>query len=191
MLLITPGISKSQIVVYGPQFRFTEDFWWSMESQQLSWDWLHLLAASYFDRCPHSSLLGRDQRPSKAAGSLKKQKQKKQTRAHCCSYTSGERKGADRQRHQLAAEIFLLHFGFPYFVLLHTSAPEGFAMPTFPTVGKCHVLAAPTIYITCRQPKIRFCPCSERDGCVAQLSEGVLPGQKFQAHMYVLHLKKY
>lgn len=95
-------------------------------------------------RCPHSSLLGRHRRPLKAAGSLKKQKQKP-NRAHCHSYTSRASKGAGQQRHQLAAEIFLLCFGFPHFVLLHTSAPEGFAMPTSPTMGKYHGLAAPTI----------------------------------------------
>lgn len=75
MLLISLCISKSQIVVHGPQFRFTEDFCDPWKSWQSSWDWLRLFAASYFDRCPCSSLLQRTGGPWKQLG-VKKNKQK-------------------------------------------------------------------------------------------------------------------
>lgn len=88
MLLITPCISASQIAVHGPPFRNTEDSQRSMESWQLAWDWLHLFAASYFDRCPRSSLLWRDWRPLRAAGSLKKKQQKTKTQEHTTASTA-------------------------------------------------------------------------------------------------------
>lgn len=88
MLLITPCISASQIAVHGPPFRNTEDSQRSMESWQLAWDWLHLFAASYFDRCPRSSLLWRDWRPLRAAGSLKKKQQKTKPQEHTTASTA-------------------------------------------------------------------------------------------------------
>lgn len=88
MLLITPCISASQIAVHGPPFRNTEDSQRSMESWQLAWDWLHLFAASYFDRCPRSSLLWRDWRPLRAAGSLKKKQQKTKPQEHTTDSTA-------------------------------------------------------------------------------------------------------
>lgn len=149
MLLITPCISKSQIVVHRPQFRFTEDFWWSVESWQLSWDWLHLLAASYFDRCPCSSLLRRDWRPLKAGG-RKTERQTDRNQEHTAA--AMQAKSADQQSHQLSLEIFLLRFGLPYFVLLHTSTPEKFAMLKSPISEKGYILAVPTI---CNLPAVQ------------------------------------
>lgn len=61
-------------------------------------------------------------------------------------------KSADQQSHQLSLEIFLLRFGLPYFVLLHTSTPEKFAMLKSPISEKGYILAVPTI---CNLPAVQ------------------------------------
>lgn len=61
-------------------------------------------------------------------------------------------KSADQQSHQLSLEIFLLHFGLPYFILMHTSTPEKFAMLKSPILEKGYILAVPTI---CNLPAVQ------------------------------------
>lgn len=153
------------------------------KSWQSSWDWLHLFVASYFDRCPCSSLLQRTGGPWKQLGVKKKNptKTKQNPRACCHHYESREHKSTAQQTHQLSAEIFLLHAGFPSFVT--------FAQFNSRQVCKAQVsrirgkLCQKSI--TRWQPKARFCMCPEQDGNVnARGSKAPLQGKQplYKAH---------
>lgn len=159
ILLITLCISKSQIVVHGPPFRFTEDFWWSMEKLAGIMRRAPPLCCKLLRQVPMFFIITKDWRPLKAAGSFKKNKTKtKQNPRACCHhYESREHKSADQQRHQLPAEIFFLHAGFPSFV-------------TFAQLNSRQVCTARVSQlrgklcqqsITCQQPKAHFCVSSE------------------------------
>jgi len=108
-----------------------------------------------------------------------KQKNRQKPSARCHRYASGEHKSADQQRRQLSIEIFLLHFGFPYFVLGHTSTQERFAMPESPTSEKGYVLAVPAMYHL-RQPK-----CSKQDGTPNAMGNKAPPARPFCAVRHV------
>lgn len=89
---------------------------------------------------------------------LKKTKTKTEQnpRAHCHHYESREHKSADQQRHWLAAEIFLLHAGFPSLLLLHSSRQVCNAQVSQFRGKLCQQS------VTCRQPKAPSV-CSEQD----------------------------
>lgn len=80
ILLITLCISKSQIVVHGPPFRFTEDFWWSMEKLAGIMRRAPPLCCKLLRQVPMFFIITKDWRPLKAAGSFKKKQNKNQTK---------------------------------------------------------------------------------------------------------------
>lgn len=108
-------------------------------------------------------------------------KTKQNPRACCHHYESREHKSTAQQTHQLSAEIFLLHAGFPSFVT--------FAQFNSRQVCKAQVsrirgkLCQKSI--TRWQPKARFCMCPEQDGNVnARGSKAPLQGKQplYKAH---------
>lgn len=101
-------------------------------------------------------IITKDWRPLKAAGSFKKKttETKQSPRACCHHYESREHKRADQQRHQLSAEIFLLHAGFPSFV---TFAPLN-------SMQVCNAQVSQLRGKLCQQSITScFCMCSEQD----------------------------
>lgn len=149
-----------------------------MESWQLAWDWLHLFAASYFDRCPRSSLLQRDWRPLRAAGSLKKQqKTKKQEHTTVSTATAMQTEGSevpisqDTGSPQQYSSSTLVS---PTSYLCALWLKKGLQRRVLPPWRRNTSWVCPQ-YITCQQPKTCFCLRSQLDGSLCARGSKALP----------------
>lgn len=132
------------------------------KSWQSSWDWLRLFAASYFDRCPRSSLLQRTGGPWKQLGVKKKPKQQKpnKTQEHAATtMKAGSTKALIskdiRSQQKYSSSTLVSHLC--YFCTVQFKAGLQCSSPQLR--GKLCQQS-----IACQQPKAHFCVCSKQNG---------------------------